>query len=267
MEFGVFHHRLPKAGHDFDECADNIQIEELPIDSAYSTDAEANSTIVPLLRAAIADGATDSAFPSYWSALLVNAYSKGMCESDSWADALAEIRQLWQEHADARAKAWYVREKVVQGAFSTLVGVTFYSRADRPAELGWRVCAVGDSCIFIVRENSLIKSIPIDDFVQFRSRPYLLATNEQDNLNLEEKLRHHTGVCSTGDQFLLMSDALACWFLRRQSQHGDAILVMNAIVTAESLEDLVHEQRAARCESGYPAMRNDDVAFVRIEIK
>src|SRR4051812_21505254 len=101
-------------------------------------------------RFAVADGASESAHAGLWAQLLVADFVGRDDDPAGWAARLGPVRQRWAaavagEDADA-AQPWFVEARMRQGAFATLLGV----RVD--AAGGWEAVAVGDSCLFHVRD-------------------------------------------------------------------------------------------------------------------
>jgi hypothetical protein len=82
----------------------------------------------------------------------------------------------------------------------------------------WRAFAVGDSCIFQVRRDQLIRSFPISRSDDFTNTPWFLASTSEKNLQTA-MAQWAEGDCAPGDLFLLMTDALAQWFLASW-EHG-----------------------------------------------
>src|SRR5205809_470835 len=101
---------LPKAGNSIDEYEDACwPIEPLCID-------------VTDFRCAIADGATETSFADIWARLLTENY-RHMNPADL-IDILPGLQHIWLEQVSTKTLPWYAAEKVKDGAFSTLLGLT-----------------------------------------------------------------------------------------------------------------------------------------------
>lgn len=242
---------MPKAGNSPEEYED-----------AFAPEGSAGAQECTVFRCAVADGATETSFSGLWAQLLVQEYCR-QTGRRSFLRALPSLRSLWQDDVRARPLPWYAEEKARSGAFSSLLGLTIkpgYPSGKSP--LRWEAMAVGDSCLFHVRGEQMIRVFPVSCSDEFGYHPYLLATNAESDTRLSEHLYLLHGSCFEGDAFYLMTDALAHWFLREIEKENYDLL--SDITTQAVFEQLVREQRASRDDEGKPLMRNDDVTFVRV---
>jgi PAS domain S-box-containing protein len=174
------------------------------------------------LRFAIADGVTESQFAGEWAQILVKyAIEASLLPWDpgGW---VARASEQWDKSVDwaGLRDDWaydYVRQ---QGAASTLLGLSIEFLADSSGRSfpRWRAFAVGDSCVFQVRSDRLIRSFPISRSDDFTNTPWFLASTPEKNLRTA-MAQWAEGDCAPGDLFLLMTDALAQWFLASW-EHG-----------------------------------------------
>jgi hypothetical protein len=164
-------------------------------------------------RFAVADGATESSFAGPWAKLLVEGFValRGRTSMD-W---IAPLQQRWAESVDHLELNWYAEEKRQQGAFATFLGLWF-KKPQQEKEGQWKVLAVGDCCMFQVREDRLFAAFPVKKSTDFGNRPTLMGSrNGSDPLSqAQQKL----GRWKPGDRFFLMTDALAEWFLKRHEE-------------------------------------------------
>ncbi len=201
-------------------------------------------------RCAVADGATETSFSGLWAQLLVDAYVDQRLAHVN-AQTIASIAPLWHQEIAARTATkplpWYALEKLERGAFSSLIGLSI-----RP-DGQWRALCVGDSCLFHVRPRQAIRALPYHLPEQFTNHPLLISTGANPGI-VVQKAR---GQWKTGDYFLLMTDALAHFFLSQRS--------LRAQLLAPTLDQAGFEQliEAAR---GDRICRNDDVTFVKIAV-
>ena len=202
----------PKQGHSSDEYEDAF---------AVSGDA------LPL-RAAVADGATESMFSGGWARAVARTY---VDLDGTLSEAVRQARRSWSPPPDAR---WYVSAKAEQGAHAAAIGL----RIDRD---GWVAEAVGDCCLFVLRDGRPLESWPLTSASEFSHRPELISS-------LAEPVdpRRTAGSWQSGDTFLLTSDALAAW-----------LLAQDPVPELGDLDALIERARAH-------GMRNDDVTAVRI---
>ena len=107
-------------------------------------------------------------------------------------------------------------------------------------------------------------SFPISDLSQFGSHPMLAPSNRA---RLDAAMDHFVikdGRARVGDVFLLLTDAIAAWYL--QALDTTPKLAQEIDATLASTNDHGLEALISRCrESG--SLRNDDVAAIRIAIR
>lgn len=205
-------------------------------------------------RFAVADGATESSFSGLWARQLVRGYGKQGWTGQDLARRLPPVQQAWQQQVQARPLPWYAEEKARSGAFSTLIGLTLQDHTGARGQGTWRALAVGDSCLFQLRQQKLVASFPVDDADAFDNSPVLLASRAAPNQAALAAAQTLAGFWQTGDEFLLMTDALAAWFLR----HGDSVA---SWPPAREFPAWIHELRQSR------RLRNDDVTLLRVRIE
>lgn len=250
MNLLVKRYMLPKAGNTEAELEDACSINE-PND-------------VPVQHFAVADGATASVFSKFWATILVNAYSNGQMLNGNMEKCLTELQDTWWQHACARAKAWYVREKIQQGAHATMIGLSLLEPESGSESPGaWNALAVGDACLFHLRSGSLLDAFPIASADGFSNSPALLSSVDPLG-NLADDLRLCQGNWLPGDVFLLMTDAISCWFL---SDLKDSMRLIEDLTDNEKdFRWLVDSLRSDKTDDGMPVMKNDDVTLMRIEL-
>jgi hypothetical protein len=158
---------------------------------------------------AVADGASSAGFAREWADLLVRAFvAVPFPASDAEAaDAVAALGRDWRESVGGRATSWHAQEKLEHGSAATLLVVTW----DRTRGT-WEARSVGDVCVFLVRSNRLRFAFPLTKARKFDDRPALLSTEVGPRLPAPGVVRYVERF-EAGDRFLLMTDALAAYFL------------------------------------------------------
>ena len=109
-------------------------------------------------------------------------------------------------------------------------------------------------------------SFPLTDADSFNNSPVLLPSTASEGENLELFFTDKEGLFQSGDQFLLLTDAIACWAMKRQEKTGDAIATLLDLNEQNQLVSLVDRAREETDEEGRPLMRNDDVTFLFVEV-
>ena len=215
-------------------------------------------------RAAVSDGASESAFAKEWANVLADAFVSrtpdicGLTE-DSMCDWLASAQEEWRVGVPWDRIPWHGEAKARAGAFATLVGLTVGTKPGNSRRLSWRAVAVGDSCLFVVRDGRLWLSFPLEDTAQFDNIPALVCSNPDKEGELWENVRQTDGECVAGDSYILASDALACWFLGRNAA-GEKPWQTLLALDASGWAAWVEKQRHAGL------MRNDDTTLVIIRV-
>lgn len=235
---------LPKRGNSNDEYED----------AAFPTDCVEETT--NLFRCAVADGATETSFARYWAQLLVEGYVKQI--------SMDELKSRWNESISQKSLPWYAEEKAESGAYAALVGLTLTEEAD--GEGTWSSEALGDSCLFHVRDNRVTRMFPLKKSADFNSRPVLLSSNAGEDADTEKHWKKEEGKFKHGDKFYLLSDAIACWMMKREEEDGDAASFLASLTSQELLTAFSELQRENIDDEGRPMMRNDDVTLMEILI-
>lgn len=215
---------------------------------------------------AVADGATETSFSGLWARLLVKSYGRWRLAEATWDEELNRIRRVWQRAVGQKPLPWYAEEKLRLGAFSSLAGLSLLPSPE-PKDRGgeFTALAIGDSCLFQVREGKLIWSFPFTAAEEFNSRPLLLSSLGQ-GADREVAAQRVNGAWQHGDVFYLMTDALASWTLRTLESGGDPFAVLETIDTTAAFENFVAAQRAASDAEGIPLLKNDDVTLALCSI-
>lgn len=216
-------------------------------DEAESEDAAAVAADAWPVRAAVADGATESAFSGAWAQQLV----RGMTTQDAttgpaFQRMLRSRQARWASavRTEAEDRPWYVAAKAAEGAFATVLGLSLYEDGR------WHALSVGDCCLFCLRNGTLERSWPFEAADAFTNRPALVPSRpERDPFSLETA----SGAWRPGDMFLLATDAVAAWLLRADPKAGGRLGV-------DSFRARVDTARADGM------LRNDDATLLVLEL-
>jgi hypothetical protein len=203
-------------------------------------------------RFAIADGASNDSFASYkWARLLTESYVR--CEDDSafgspeWLHALAATwsnsRELYEHPLD--------KESFDAGSFATFLGVSIATQFPK-----WHAIAVGDTCLFHVRDYKLLRTWPLANASEFTSRPQLVPSLPARFR--ADTVRRAQGMLSVGDSILLATDELAKWALSRPAGHSPWDFLLH--VQNRDFRRAVSELRSAG------EMGVDDMTLMRLTV-
>lgn len=198
--------------------------------------------------AAVADGATESAYADTWAQILVQGIVEAKATTaDAVTDLLPRMQARWAAAVSSSEgdAPWYVNEKIAEGAFAAALGLSLQ------VDGRWQAVAVGDCCLFHVGEGRPDRSWPIEAPEAFTDRPALLPSREGATVPPLEAV---TGTWRSGDHFVLATDAAAAWLLRTDP--------LKACAPSEGqVEENLHGARTKG------TLRNDDVTLLVIEMR
>lgn len=243
--------QLPKGGEKAEDCED-----------ASATDPERG-------RFAVADGAAGSSFSALWARLLVEEFVRGRKPQPApWGDWLPAVQQRWSEavagRAGNQAAPWYVEDRLQQGAFAAFLGLVLDEvntwRGGR--RWRWRAVAIGDCCLFQVRDGRLIQAGPLVRSKDFGNTPWLVGSRSLLDKTLTKKTTQQKGDWQPHDRFWLMTDALALWCWQQIETGYKPWKELDRLFLAadphRAFAEWIHGLRQER------QMRNDDVTLVAV---
>jgi hypothetical protein len=241
----AWHFLLPKDGCSASECEDAV---------ALNLKAQ---------RFAIADGATEGFDSRVWARLLVRSWIRIDPPAISAEDFQPLARDLGvrlHERWKRKTLSWYAEEKARSGSFAAFLGVQFSSGQD---QISWTAIALGDCCLVHQRGDAIRVAFPISNSEDFGSHPILLPslTSLQDAAFAGLKLLE--GTLEEGDEFILLSDAIAAWYLgntENSQRDRSELLRLLSMRDCDGLEELVRDSQRRG------TMRNDDVVVMRIAV-
>ena len=246
---------LPKAGNRSDEYEDAYRV-------VYPDRENASDGLIA--RAAVSDGASESAFAREWANVLTDGFvdrplDLANVDEESLSEWLEVSQDEWHRVVPWDRIPWHGEAKARAGAFATLVGLTISAVDDDSDQVSWHAIAIGDSCLFVIGDGQLQRSFPLDTSGEFDNYPPLVSSNRATSDGIWEDVQSISGESKSGDALILVSDAIACWFLAR-IEAGEAPLGVLMEMEESTWPDWVDEQRNAGL------MRNDDTTLLIIEI-
>ncbi|MCH7798564.1 MAG: hypothetical protein IID28_08995 [Planctomycetes bacterium] len=127
----------------------------------------------------------------------------------------------------------------------------------------WRAIAVGDSCLFQVRDDELITVGPLSRSDQFDNSPFLLGSKSAQSIGRNAPhVSVHAGTWSRNDRFYLATDAMAQWLLLRDEAGLPPWTMLRELGEQDTLpfDELVTEMRLEH------DLHNDDTTLLRVEV-
>ncbi|MFI5959022.1 hypothetical protein [Cryptosporangium sp. NPDC051539] len=205
------------------------------------------------MRAAVADGASESLLAGAWARLLVRTACRyGPAALDA---ALRHAAEVWsddvREHFADGPVPWWQQEKLRRGAQATML-VVEAGPDDR-----WGAAAVGDSCVLHCRNGTILAGFPLSSATDFDVRPDLVVSTAVDAVRPVSI----AGRFDRGDQLILVTDALAAWAFRLHEEGGSPVpVLLDLTADAERLDDWAAGQQAAG------RLRNDDLTLLVVAL-
>jgi hypothetical protein len=201
-------------------------------------------------RCAVADGATQGGFSRWWAQVLVEAYLQdapilkpSLEGMDAWLRTMAQrwntekIHEILQTVPQGSPRYARMQQSLLlEGQAATLVMLELDLLAMR-----WRSAAFGDAFVFHCgkaeyRGKDILGVLPTRPFSRVRStdldsNPILISTREANqaawiwgNPAFRREDAYAEGSFEVGDRFVLMTDAVAGWFLRILEQDDPQLL-------------------------------------------
>ena len=243
-QLGVHSMILSKAGSERSECEDSIGIR------------------CSVQRFCVADGATEAFDSRRWARLLTKHWvlsNRSLMTREQLGPWLGDLGERFRKRWEKRKLPWYAEEKARSGAFTTFLGLTLFQSKD---DWTWQALAIGDSCL-IHRSRERVQSFPISDPAQFGYHPFLFPS---DASRLDAAIDHvviRDGRARNGDVFLLLTDAIAAWYLNALNSSPELAAAFDSYLATDDNEEL---QALVSCCRRNGSLRNDDVAAIRVAV-
>ena len=216
-------------------------------------------------KIALSDGASESAFSRPWARILSDAFVRrpmdmSNLDGPSLAEWLKPCEEEWNRWVPWERIPWHGEAKTRAGALATLIGMVIDKAPGRGGSLSWQALAVGDCCLFVVRDDALAVTFPLEEASQFNNTPALVCSNSAKNDRLWPGVHQHRGELLPGDLILLSSDALACWILQERDRGRRPWQTLSSLNAGE-WDGWVQEQRRQR------TLKNDDTTLIAIHVE
>jgi hypothetical protein len=267
MNIEYSHFWLPKAGNLSNAYEDAFFPYNFPFDTIYPNQKYQRYTI--------ADGASTAYLSGLWATILVDGFGSYIDEitdknflhlvqtlilEENWTPQLADY--IKKREVDGKPLSWYDEIALQNGAASTLLEISFPLENNKISD-NYSALAIGDSCLFQVRNDELITKFPLNSSVDFDNSPALISSDSKRNENLTEKIAYRENQSIINDdQFFLMTDAIASWFFQ-EHEKGDKPweIISEQTTTKSGFTGWIEQLRENKL------MRNDDVTLMILTIQ
>jgi hypothetical protein len=213
-------------------------------------------------RFVIADGAGQGIFSRQWADLLTQRWLEqppDVAESDALSAWVAAARQSWREIIRYPELSGLHQEKVDRlGTGATLLALELTAGSSDLGCHSWRAAAVGDCCLFHVRNNELLQTFPVQKSADFGTTPNLIPTVRQFAPHIRAATAQGGG--EPGDLYILATDAVAQHLLQRHE--SDAEIDWTKLWNADPTcwQQLLEEWRDQR------QIVNDDSTLIMVRV-
>ncbi|SMB82150.1 hypothetical protein [Deinococcus hopiensis] len=222
------------------------------------------------LNIGIADGATSYSYSRRWAELALE-HLHGVTDLAELLGApLSVAQEQWsawvREQTQSAPQSWFSARKLKEGSHCTLVNLRLLTR--RSVDLGrvqwkytWEAAAVGDSCLIHLDAlgNPAAQTgtpFPLNSPDQYSSVAYLLPSLPDQVAGVRTHVPEPLTMREFGEDeaFLLMTDALAVWFLTAQQAWVDDATNQRPIEVLETF--LYHPEKESESAPERPAEVN-----------
>lgn len=216
----------------------------------------------------VADGATEGVLAGEWANITLKSLSKTAGEIRTPDDVMPQLNeavQTWRRFKRictvngtkplTALPAWLEDEAVARGAFATACVAWFSDDGE------WIGGAIGDSCVFHLRQDQLIEAWPLSTSREFNNSPYLVSSEAACNVDLVKHIKIHSNRWEREDHFYFATDALACWILKQHENEASPwtkLASFDAIAAPDEFSAFVESIRDAG------EIRNDDTTLARV---
>ena len=208
----------------------------------------------------MADGATQTSFSSLWAKLLVKEVVHYSPSDNKLIAGVDRARKAWGEYLEGIDLPWHAIEKVKKGAFSSLLW--FHLKGgDNTLNTGgtWKAISIGDSNLFQIRNRGTLISFPIKKSEDFGNSPHLISSKVTLDVKLINTQR---GRWILDDQFILATDALACFLLKLTEVDADVgIEVKKNCQSKDQFSAWINNLREQKI------IKNDDTSIIFIQMQ
>ncbi len=215
------------------------------------------------MKFAIADGASSSIFSDIWARSLTQAAMDENISLDGSPESLLSnimkaARTKWYGGIQWTALPWFLRNKSVSGSHSTLLLMQTWPLA---SSYRYSAVAVGDTCMFVLKDQKVEDSFPLKNYTEFGTTPSLIWSGKgspiPENVRMAlPKYSSRSGTIDRGSTVILATDAVSKWIL----EHGTQQEILETMGNDHAMKALISREINAK------RMRNDDTAIIVINI-
>jgi hypothetical protein len=244
-EIRIHKFSIPKRGSQPRECEDAVAINQ------------------KRMVFAVVDGATEAYDSRRWARLFAKTWVRIDPPPLEMSDFEPFVKDLgWRLHRRwSKSKLpWYAEEKALGGSF--LAFLVLKCELQKRV-FNWQAAALGDCCLIQRNGTEVVASFPLQKSEEFGIDPILLPSLISKQREAFDLVRHRMGSLSPGHDLLLMSDAIASWFLRQHEEGMTEVVQLFDKLTSD--DDQVGLLNLFEDLRNHHQIKNDDITLIRIE--
>jgi hypothetical protein len=210
-------------------------------------------------RFAVADGVPDSPYAALWAGLLAEDFVESRRPQPApWSAWLPPLQLRW---AAAAAEDAPLPPDTRQEALASFLGLMVHPSGWLDGRR-WEAVAVGDSCLFQIRDGLLYRSFPCARLSDLEAADGRIGSRTSFETVLRQHEARGGGDWARADEFWLMSRPLARWFLRRLEEWHRPWEVLGALLdrggSPRAFASWVDELREHR------ELENEDITLIGV---
>lgn len=215
---------------------------------------------------AVSDGASGSICAAQWARKLTSDFLAERPEFtpegiraflENAARGFTEVALIFDDDSDGGDAPYWAADAAREGAFATFLG---FRAVREENDVSWQAAAVGDSVVLHMRKSTtgprLVEGFPIESSGGFTGSPILVGTTAARAGSLPS-IRLASGYGRVTDQWLLLTDEVAKWALRRDEMGMPVWTLLLEGRDADLAQAVASAYRSGE-------MGNDDLTVVRV---
>lgn len=225
-------------------------------------------------RVVIADGVSSAIFSRDWARLLTRTAvidPPDTYDSQKFLEWVKPLQDAWRDKVDFQtvSQDWRRGPKLKStGAQSTLLILEVDCPDDEDGhnenDRRLRAHAIGDCCLFLIRNSEKVLSFPMCDADAFAEPPHIISSINK-KAEYAEKFCHLEDYCQIGDLIVVCTDAIGLWAME-EYQRGNQIDWLRYWDHDSAWQSDIQELRDRSPKDTRGRMRVDDCTLVLLKV-
>lgn len=221
-------------------------------------------------RVVIADGVSSAIFSRTWARLLTRSavsVPPAFGDDSTFTGWVTSLQKQWREGIDFANLHWAQKPKVASvGAQSTLLFVEITPRPEGDSDsegsptTRFEARAIGDCCLFLIRDGVLQFTFPQASAAAFEASPQAISSIRK-NVSYGADVQVLESTCLPGDLVVICTDAVALWAMA-EYERGNRVDWMRYWDDESAWQHDIETLRARSPDDDGGRMRVDDCTLV-----